>query len=312
MGGYPVRNITLDYFRLLLAFLVVAIHVNTFKLGVYGWFISEGISRIAVPSFLLINGYYLAPIIGDVKKVGKYLVHLLILLLVWSLIYFPIAYYTQPGIGISALMLQVGNGLLHLWYIVALLGATVLLYFMAKVNDKVVLAFSVLLFFIGVLLQSIDNISEVELSVYCSRNFLFFGFPFVFVGYYIHKKEFQKTVFAQSGVLYLLTFILLVVLLVESWLSYKMGAQRGDFYFSLIFLCPLLFLSVLKNSQYKSDDGYIAKLSSGVYFIHILVMYLMQGFSYLEYVILYPTVLFLSLLAAVPLVELNKRLKVFL
>ena len=79
------RNITLDYYKIALSILVISIHIQSlFSVdSLLGWFISNGIARIAVPSFFLISGYYLYDKMGDRMVVKKYLLHLLVIYIVW-------------------------------------------------------------------------------------------------------------------------------------------------------------------------------------------------------------------------------------
>lgn len=68
------RNQLADFARVFMAFIVVAIHVNIFyehpalnKITVDGFF------RIAVPFFLMINGYYFHENISHVESFKKWL-----------------------------------------------------------------------------------------------------------------------------------------------------------------------------------------------------------------------------------------------
>ena len=82
---------------------------------------------------------------------------------------------------------------LQLWYILALLGGVLLLYVLKcfKMIDRTLLVFALLSYFYGTFLQHsyllhIDIPADLSLT----NNFIHFGFPFIFLGYYIRKKGF--------------------------------------------------------------------------------------------------------------------------
>ncbi len=75
------RNITLDYFKIFLSVLVITIHFHSKSADYYSdlatSFICNGIARIAVPCFFIINGFYLYRL-KDRKSIGNYLSKILV------------------------------------------------------------------------------------------------------------------------------------------------------------------------------------------------------------------------------------------
>jgi len=88
-----------------------------------------------------------------------------------------------------------------------------------------------------------------------------------------------------------------------------------DMFVSSIILCPTLVLIVFRHSKYTVNDGYIGLLASGIYFTHLLAIMLVKrifGFGGFNYVFAIPLVLFLSGLMTAGIIEINKRIKIFL
>lgn len=302
------RNVTLDFFKIFLSILVITIHIGplTASYPHLNWLISQGIARIAVPCFFIINGYYLVKKIGDFKAMKKYVLHLLLIYLVWSAIY--ISLYIQQ-FDLIALLEYCVFGILHLWYVIALIGGCIIFFILRKIvkNDNILLILSVILLLIGVLLESLrgDHLFVV-------RNGLFIGFPFVFLGYYIYTKDLVK----KAKDIYLIPLIVLsfVTLCIESSFARPLGFSH-DLYFSLIIFCPAILLFVFKHSHYKKNNTYLTylgSLASAIYFIHYFVIIKLADIEMPYMVLRFAIVLLLSAFLSVLIIYINKRIKIFL
>jgi surface polysaccharide O-acyltransferase-like enzyme len=221
------RNITLDYFKLFLSVLVITIHIAPLfsgRLNTLGWLISNGIARMAVPCFFIINGYFIGKKINNRTFVKKYLLRLIIIYAVWTLIYSALIHISiKPEEMIFVLL----SGYFHLWYLGALIVAVLMLALFNYMRGSLrqiytLLIISILLFITGYFLQDYFRSSSwshsIRLVFY--RNGLFVGFPFVFLGYFIKEKEARLQRLKNHHLLYVATFSLLV-LLVESFLAKK-------------------------------------------------------------------------------------------
>lgn len=99
-----MRNKTfagIDYFRLIAAFMVIAIHTSPLSVWNEGidFLITYCVGRIAVPFFFMTTGYFvLAPyVLSNFKKkspIHKYLVKNIRLYLIVTAIYIPISVYS--------------------------------------------------------------------------------------------------------------------------------------------------------------------------------------------------------------------------
>ena len=306
------RNIYIDYFKLFLSVLVITAHVpslfsNNGDGNIFNWLIACGIVRIAVPCFLVLNGYYIANKIGDSKFIRKYIIRFSIIYVVWCMIYSPIFPIELTGNSIIMFF----AGVFHLWYIIALIISVFCLYFLKKWIKSNTLLFSLmlLLFLVG---YSIQLVFPSRLFFF--RNAFFFGLPFIFLGYYISQKE-KSLVKIKQSLLLLIFALSLLCFGIELYFS-NIYSLNTDLCLSLFLLCPIIIVLFLRYPKNVESDGYISKLASCIYFVHVLVINLLKAF-YLEFpredfIYYFPTILFISILASVGIIEINKRIKIFL
>jgi peptidoglycan/LPS O-acetylase OafA/YrhL len=146
------RYITLDYLKLILAFIIIAAHVPVFTQTPLLWYgVSSGLGHIPVPIFFIINGFFLQPILNSSGKVKKYLLHLCLIYVVWQIIYLPFSYEPDP----KYILVTILFGFRHLWYMPALIGGSILLYFVHKnkISDRILLSLAIVLYVVGEILM---------------------------------------------------------------------------------------------------------------------------------------------------------------
>ncbi len=309
------RNITLDYFKILLSILVIIIHLpivdmptSTSKvfgegfLYSIGIFISFGLTKIAVPSFFIINGHFLD--FTDQKKVIKYITKMIKIYVVWTLFYLPFM-IEKASIGMYPLLLAMG--FYHLWYLPALIGAAIGVFFIKKYlnNNILLLIIAILLLGIGYYIQQTSPHSSLRIFMY--RNFLFMGIPFVLLGNLIKSFNFSQ----YKRLIPILLVIGLLTLLFESIVYISKYGVMPNIYISLIILCPILMIFVLQNSKKKAimnDD--IGQLSSAIFFIHPAILFLIH--IPVPNIFILPFVIISSVFLSFAIIQANKSLKIFL
>ncbi|MBD8348208.1 acyltransferase [Dysgonomonas sp. HGC4] len=317
------RNITLDYFKIGLSILIIMIHcpfVSIYapqngsildNIGyIVGWEISYGLTKIGVPLFFIINGYYLN--ITSREKTGKYLTKLVILYIVWTLLYIP-WYYPYFKNDIKSLIITVTNGFFHLWYLVSLIGAVIMLYFLnrIKVNKIGLIILAIALFFIGYLIQKRDPYSAFEIMKY--RNFLFWAFPFVTIGHLIKYVIYSKI---KKFIPYIL-ILGSIALMIEAYI-YMEQQVTNNLYIVPLFLCPAIFIYILNNGKMGSYPKHntVADMSIAIFFIHPMLILASLDLKINAYIDS-PVMFFLFItITTLPLayiiVRLNRVLKIFL
>ena len=310
----PSRNGVLDGLKTVMAMLVVTLHCNVqdSHSSLASYLLVNGICRIAVPIFFIINGYYFAQL--DTSRTRRWFWRIiklhLFLTMVYSYLWFP-----RKG-DIASTSTAIARALLevfyHLWYLPALIVAGLLLLAIRKLPQKSILLTCVVLYSIGLAIQYIGNLHLAgnldsllnQLSLY--RNGLFFGLPFFGFGYLIHFTKIPS----RMTELKLLAFSALGVstLIVESALNFSRAEPENfDILASLSFVCVGIFLLALKCGERRGNGlTWLGLYASSIYFIHPLVIYFVGKFYMLDGT--WKTVCALAISSAVaPLLIIGKR-----
>ncbi len=249
-----------------------------------GFLTVNGLFRIAVPMFFIINGYYFYNVLKSEKGyswfrrvVGIYFIWMLLYSYYW-LSLLPFDLHT-----IIKTLHFIIFGYHHLWYISGLLGAGLLVY---KFRDISLFSFSLLLsitFIIGVLIQYSGNyhffdnplIDKLVNFNWMHRNFLLMAFPFFGLGYLINKLALNDKI--NMTTLVLSCFLGAILLFSESYINFMSKSNHGGFdnYLSLLFICPPLFIMFSKikvTPNFLKGSKWVSLLSSAIYFIHPFII----------------------------------------
>jgi len=312
----------LDALKLAMAFMVVGIHAGFLdglsSLGNY--LTTQGFFRIAVPIFLIINGFYFFAVVTK-KKHFQWLKRVTTLYLLWMFVY-SYFWFWLPEFSIIEfvkLFMKVIIGYHHLWYISGMLGAAVLLLILRNMTSQL-LCFSLLFTFsIGVFIQYTgnyhlysgtiwDNLFNLSFS---HRNALFFSYPFFCIGYLINKHSVHKLIKLNNVLV--ITLIASVALFSEILANYYHPNRDGGFdnYFTLILICPAIFILFL-NLNISGNNKNIALYSSAVYFIHSLFLSILGKWTDLDGTTLTFFVIVISLFSSFFIIKLNNKLKFIL
>jgi hypothetical protein len=313
------RNISLDYLKLILAFMVVGIHTGFFSETniMIAYLTKNGLFRIAVPTFLLINGFYFYFYFVQ-NKSYEWIKRIFYLYITWTVIY-SYLWFKISQISLIYILKIIIIGYFHLWYLPGMIGAAFLLIFIERFNNKSLL-FSLIIFTFlsGIIIQYSGNyhlfnninVDKVLNVSWISRSFLFFSFPFFSIGFLINKYEIYKNISLRYIVFILLIGIVLLVF--ESNFNYSHLNMIGfNNLVSLIIICPvvlILFLKVGVSGRNKNITLY----SSGVYFVHIVFFTFFHDLTLLRGTSLTAVTLVSSLLASTILIKINKKYKYIL
>ena len=302
-----------------MAFMVVGIHTDC--LGdlspLAKHLTTNGLFRIAVPIFLIINGFYFFPVLSNKQSV-RWLKKILYIYLFWMLIY---SYYwaMTSQLSLIAFVRISITGYHHLWYLSGLLGAAAILIFLTRAKEQLLFTFIVLTFLSGLTIQYIGNYHLFEGHVLDSilnkhwvyRNFLLFAFPFFSLGFLINKLNIHNKIsFTQTLII---TLIGILSLMLETYSNYtKPSVDTGfDILGSLIVVCPAIFILFMKkNIRGKSKN--ISLYASGVNFIHPLFLMLFNKMTELHNTPMTFLVFLVSLITSYFLIKVNKILKFIL
>ena len=336
----------LDILKYISAILIVILHLRPFinfsdQLDLA---FNNIITRICVPIFFIITGYFVAKKEKNNENYIKdYVKKTIPLYLVWSLLYIPIIigtiikyfpiindYLSKINISLplfiilSMLLLPVvilialcyTGTYYHLWYFPAIIfSLLVLRKWKNKFNIKylLVISFILLLFgatetYYGILPLSIKELLSYYYNIFfTTRNFLFFGLFYVVLGYFIGAKEkiYSKYCFAKL----IISFFLLVF---EAILLHDINRLNSNILLSCVPLTYYLFISVIyitNNIKLKFQFG---NLSKYYYLIHPMIIFIVSltikginNYPYLNIVI----VLLITHIISVMIIKLKKKNK---
>ncbi|HCA9993631.1 acyltransferase family protein [Klebsiella pneumoniae] len=274
------QKYSLDTLKLILSVMVVFIHSRIFMDSsiFLDTLTSNGIFRIAVPIFFIINGYYLPT---DKDRFLKWLSSSIFLYVGLTIFYI---YFWINGSSIQSILTSSIKtflfGFLHLWYIQAMIVAGILLYFLWRF--KILIYFSVALFIIGWGLQCYHSYQYVydqntSYSYLIFRNALSIGLPFMAIGRLLRERSLSNFITPA------LFYISLSIFFIEIIFNYSSFASKTidilgftiDVYVSLIVICPFIFVMAM-----KFDYGFAInrKIPNYIYFIHPLPMFVFNKF----------------------------------
>lgn len=336
----------LDILKYISAILIMILHLRPFinfsdQLDLA---FNNIITRICVPIFFIITGYFVAKKEKNNENYIKdYIKKTTPLYLVWSLLYVPIILGTiiqylpiineyLSKINISLPLFIILSMLLlpfailialcytgtyyHLWYFPAIIFSLLIL---KKWNNKfdikylLVISFILLLFgatetYYGVLPLSIKELLSYYYNIFfTTRNFLFFGLFYVVLGYFIGTKEkaYSKYCFAKL----IISFFLLVF---EAILLHDINRLNSNILLSCVPLTYYLFISVIyitNNIKLKFQFG---NLSKYYYLIHPMIIFiislLIKGISNYPYFNIL-IVLLITHIISVLIIKLKKKNK---
>lgn len=281
------RNTAIDFLKVGLSFLIIALHIFPVS-GIKGWQglvsyeIANGITRIGVPTFFIISGYFLRNKIRDKAYLLKYGKRILLLYAIWQLIYLPdlIRFYRLGKYTTFEACLQLLFGYWHLWYLLATVGAVVLLYCFRNSAVRTKFLQVLLLFLVGYCYQLLYKMGAfqnfpVAKSIYegmgTTRNFIFMGYPFLLLGtlYEYWKEGVSKFKWGF--------FPVMALLLLESYLYFTLKLGALDFYLLLLPASMCLFC-LTEESSTQSGFAVNATFSLGIYLCHPYAIRLVYEF----------------------------------
>ncbi len=288
------RNNAVDLFRLIAAFMVVAIHTNPFEdiSNSLGFLVCQVLVRVAVPFFFVISGYYY--FIGlnknGINYAIKYIKRLLIEYGIWSLIYYIID-FIQLSKGTSILSFikskivnfAVFGSHYHLWFYPALIMAIVIITLAYKLNiGKALFWITIPLYILGCISTTYitkmpDFLNRVFNFTYFEaiRRIFLIGLPFCVLGYYLsHKKsqnEEQNTskitkYFIISALAYTIETAVILILDIDAIIST----------FSLYPLVAFIVLRLLQIEKKIAFAEIFRDCSTFIYFVHPLIIWLFK------------------------------------
>ena len=273
--------------KFILAMFVVAAHTGFGKdvSFEFRYLFYNGLVRVAVPAFFVINGFFFYKnIIVGGTKFETWRNRLAVLYLIWTIIYLPIYWPESAKLNVALIELVsvLLFGWLHLWYLVSTLGAGILIYkFLRNKSSIFMIALCSAVYAFGLSLQYLGNYHLIadprlyaileDTAVY--RNFLFFGLPFMTLGFLIAKHDVLSRVRANATLLVCAALSVALVIAEAAFNLRFLASNKGfDLMFTIPLAGPALFLAAQKFHK-PARSRLIADLSTGVFLIHPLFLF---------------------------------------
>ncbi|MDB0115222.1 hypothetical protein CTZ05_00230 [Acinetobacter baumannii] len=309
------RNLSLDFLKIVLSFFVVGLHcsflidVNTdaYYATVHGLF------RLGVPIFLIISGYYFFNITTK-ETLKSWVIRIGSLYLIWMIFYAPFwVKLTHPVYTLFTFL----NGYYVLWYLSGTLISGLIVYFLRNKRTINLILVILSLYCIGFTIQTLGNFHFLPSKLdklfnlnFFHRNAFFMCMPFFITGFLIRKHALEQKL--KIGLFTLV--IALAAVMIEGVLQSRFisNTEGLDQLLTLLIAAPIVFL-YFKNITINGTSKELANFSTAIYLIHPFFILIFKHFHLnLSSVLLTAAVLLLSIISALILLIINKRIKYLL
>jgi len=266
------RVLYLDVLRIIAILGVLALHVQVTVFNPEIYYLFWSIATYCLPIFFMISGAIFLNKETTIKLLySKYILRIVTAFIFWSFLY---AFIRTKGTFVEAFL----KGEYHMWFIFVIIGLYMLVPLFKKIieNKKILKYYLGISFIVGILIPSLQSLLTPFLGSNLAFNTItempsqlhlsFFASQFYFVmGYYLYRYGIPK---AKRIPIYLLGLVCVITTII-----YKNAAINEAIYGIAVFL---LFKEIVSKMQIKPNVsniiGKIAKLTFGVYLVHILVM----------------------------------------
>lgn len=276
------RADNIDILKAICAFLIVCIHVPL--PGVGGAYFTA-LTRIAVPIFFMITGYFYSDVVSQhkekqqIKKIFYLAIEANVFYFIWHIVLEvlrrnSIVSYVQSLFSIRNMLkfLLFNDSPLawHLWYLGAILYVLIIVFLMDKFNCRRILYYLTPVLLIADLMFGKYSllIFHREFPYILVRNFLCVGIPYFCIGNLIREKRCAKK--WNKKVLQVLIVVFAITSIAERFVLVNavMNATR-DHYLSTTFLAICLFVYTLMSNWNNKALAVIGrKYSTWLYIIH--------------------------------------------
>lgn len=288
----------IDLCKFICALFVVGIHSNIFvNIGLfYDELTNQGLFRLAVPLFYTISGFLFSMKVDRVGKTAlvKQEKNLITVYLIWSFIYFLEALFLQEITDLKSLAEFVLNTVFraskyHLWFLLALIYALPLLYFIRKIPVKLQIILAAFLWIVQCFAFSYrGTFPEIGKLFYMISqtadapwNTLFCALPLLIVGNLVNCFPTNKKVTDKEIICFFVISILLIGEKIVNVIVLYSPANSHFFIFMPMFTFFLVLFFVKSRKEIKHNT-FLRKASLFIYCIHPLIIDILifNGFSY--------------------------------
>lgn len=333
---------SIDLFKFVSSFLVIAIHTNIFA-SVSESFNNNfvnGFCRLAVYFYFITSAYFffnglrfengkIAKDKDNCQRLKKYMLRVVLLYLIWSAIY--LAWYAFTGIregwlsiydiawyGINTVL---SSSYYHLWFLISLIYAIPIMYFLLRrMKAKHLIIISVVLYLIGLLYGSYSFVLGDHLPLAGVWKAISDKWPRILTVVFnvipICSFALIKPKAIKNNMLLRALAVLAVVLFsVEFLLINKVTPSTVSAYLLLTIPATTFIFLAVKSVEINLESSYLLrKMSTVMYCVHPLVLGvvgLLTDTKAMNSIVLFGIVSNLSLIVSFALVWTSKKFKTF-
>ena len=292
-----------DIFKFFCAILVIFIHTKPFQ---NNFWLDAGVgllTRFAVPYFFISSAVFLFKKINESKNpykdYWKYFIRLLRLYAVWFVIFNTIDAIIAQSVRTPLWYIKqfffCTNGS-SLWFLIALLWATAIVFFLTRVlNKKIVFGIALVFWLIGYVFSTLrvlfvrnvvfDALNNTVIAFIGTQNGFFFAFPYVALAALFAGKDLKKS-YLRDVILVAGFFVLLAV---ESLIAVKLVGS--DLTFLWLAALPMTYfvmrLTLTLNLKEYKIYYFMRKSSTLIYVLHplmiIFLKWMLQATGFVAY-----------------------------
>ena len=292
--GKKIYN-SVDLAKLVASFLIVAIHTNIFISfsEVFNWYFVNLFCRIAVYFFFIASSYFFfSKLTYDKGKIEKskdnlsklkiYVLRMTILYLIWTAVYFiyDLFYWYQIDcltfgnlLGYFIMIVR-DSSHYHLWFLISLIYAIPIMYFvLCFINKRMLFVISMVFYVFGLVFGSyyffstpFDSFWQLFGSLWVRlRTVLFDVIPICALSFAVDFIRIKRPA------LILMTIVCFLLYSFEGMLLYNINKDNASS-FNIFLLPTVLFVfALVKGKNIMLKHGFIIrKLSTIIYCIHPL------------------------------------------
>lgn len=281
----------IDYFRLIAALLIIAIHTSPLgKISDIGNFIlTRVVARVAVPFFFTASGFFMLSRYDYMgKRLMKFEKRMAVLYGISILIYLPVnlinGYFRQDNLIPNLIRDILFDGTMyHLWYFpAAMVGGALALCLIRQFDYKGAFVIAGLLYFIGLFGDSYYGMTGAFMGIYkyifqmCSyaRNGIFFAPVFFVLGGFLAEQGCSLS----AGKCVVGFFTSLMLMLFEALTLHGLNVQRHDSMYMFLVPCIYFLFYFLMHVQGKKIV-WLKSASLIIYIIHPMIIAVLSTVS---------------------------------
>lgn len=265
----PARSRALDLLKIAMAIAVVGIHANPVApLGRTAILLTgDGLFRIAVPVFLVINGYFFAQL-AEGAPMRAWLKRLGFLYVAWMVLYLPVSWRSFEAQPLTGILRDAVLGYWHLWYLSGTFLAGALVILMRGWGTRALVLVMLTSFGCGLAITWAISWGGIEGKIWYHRNGLFLCLPFFLAGLLIRRHDLAARFSLPA--LGLMAGLGVVAVLAESLLLSALAPHgvAHDNLLSLALAAPALVMLALRLPLGTAGRE-LGQYANGIYFTHV-------------------------------------------